>query len=687
MSALIRPRRLTSQPQYPAQVDTGNPIARGLINLYSCGFDAATNRIIPASDGAQLVGTLRGMALPLSGSNYAELPSTIGSTGSVTYVVEFIATAAGGGQDDIISLGDRCTLRANIADARLEFYSFDGANWQQENTVDGTFALNVPAVAVAVHDATAGTNQIYLYQAGVLTQSFGSAASPRSTGSHPLRVGMDDETFRSLVGVVSLAGVIKRALTDAEARSLAVNPWQLLKPLAASRYAAFAGQEPAPVVTRFTRGRITRRRSSVFDYSGAGWFDALLVSPAAEFDMDMASAVSGGTGTASVTLAAATLAATGTLALSGQASATLGAVTLAATGALPLTGAAAPTLATATLAATGAVALSGSAAQTLAAATVSATGALALSATASATLDALTSTATATLALAGASAKTLAPVTSAATATLALAGTEATTLAPLTSAATGTLALSGTSAATLADATLSAAGALALDAAEATTLDDLALSATGELSTLGSIVGAAAITLDNASVNAAGMLAVAGSAGVVLEALSLSAAGHVDIAAALGITLGDVTFAATGATALTASADVLLGDAVVLAEATLRSYTTQLSAQHAAWLESIARLHGLLDPLTVGPTQRGDGAVVQTIADSAGVITLTTITAPSGAAGDSALTDEQAGWLEALARLHGLIDPLEVSATGRGDGTLMQSISESSSTVRIERLP
>lgn len=856
MSALIRPRRLTSQPQYPAQVDTGNPIARGLINLYSRGFDAATNRIIPASDGAQLVSTSRGMALPLGGTNYAELTSTIGSTGSVTYVAEFMATVgSGSGQDDIIALGDRCTLRANTFNGRVEFYTYNGVDWNEETTGDGTFVLNVPAVAVAVHDLVAGTNQIYLYQAGVLLRSASTAASPRSTGAHPLRIGLDDETSRSLQGMVSLAGVFNRALTDAEARSLVVNPWQLLKAQAASRYGAFSVQEPAPVVTRFSRGRITRRRSSIFDYSAAGWFDSLVTSTAAAFDHDLASSTTGRTGTASVTLAAATLAATGTLPLSGQASRTLGNVTLAATGTVALTGAAAPTLAAATLAATGTVALSATASVTLAALTPTATATLALAGASAQTLAPVTSVATGTLALAGAEATTLAALTSSATGTVALSGTSAVTLAAATLAATGTLALAGTEASTLAAATLSAAGAvalagssavtldavtaaatgtlsigaaasvtldpvttaatgtlpivgataatldtltsaatgalaltgtatptladatllaegegsqnvgaaailladltaaaagtlpivadaavtlgaatsvatgtialagasaltladatlsatatlalagadatqladatlnatavLALVAAEATTLDDLTLSATGELTPFGGIVGTAAITFGDLSVSAASTIAIAGATGSTLAALSLSAAGHVDIAAALGITLGDLTLSATAAVALTGSAAVTLADLTLLAAGTLTTHATRLSAQHAAWLEGIVRLHGLVDPLAVGPTLRGDGTVVQSIGNVGGVVTLTTLAAPSGAIEDSALTIEQAGWLEALARLHGLIDPLVVDAVGRGDGTVQQAISTSGDTVLVERL-
>lgn len=391
-------------------------------------------------------------------------------------------------------------------------------------------------------------------------------------------------------------------------------------------------------------------------------------------------------GSSAVTLAAVTAAATGTLPIAGDASVTLALVTTAANGTLPIVGATSSALAALTSAATGALALVGDAAQTLADATLLAEGEGGLDGVAAIVLADLTATASGTLPIAAGAAVTLDDATSAATSTIALTGASALTLAAATLSAAATLALAGAGATQLADATLNAAGALVLDAAAAIALDDLALNATGELAPLGGIIGAAAIALDDLSVTAASSIAIAGSTNNTLAALSLSAAGRVDIASALGITFGDLTLEATGETALTGSAAVLLADLGSLAAGALTTYSTRLSAQHAAWLEGVVRLHGLVDPLEVGPALRGDGTVVQSIGEVAGVVTLTTLAAPTGAIEDSALTLEQAGWLEALARLHGLIDPLVVDAVGRGDGTVQQTISTNGATMRVERL-
>lgn len=103
---------------------------------------------------------------------------------------------------------------------------------------------------------------------------------------------------------------------------------------------------------------------------------------------------------------------------------------------------------------------------------------------------------------------------------------------------------------------------------------------------------------------------------------------------------------------------------------------TSLSAQHAAWLEGLARVLGLIAPLQVTDSSRSDGVLTQAWTTTSGATTITTSSKPTGAAGASALTTQQAGWLEKLARAHGLIDPVTVSPTSRSDGTMAQTIAQ-----------
>jgi hypothetical protein len=123
----------------------------------------------------------------------------------------------------------------------------------------------------------------------------------------------------------------------------------------------------------------------------------------------------------------------------------------------------------------------GTATPTLADATLSATGALRITGTLTATLADATLSATSAARITGTLSQTLADVTAGATGALRIAGTDTTTLDDLTLVATGALRISGTASATLADATLSATGALRITGTLAATLDDLTAGATATI--------------------------------------------------------------------------------------------------------------------------------------------------------------------------------------------------------------
>lgn len=109
-----------------------------------------------------------------------------------------------------------------------------------------------------------------------------------------------------------------------------------------------------------------------------------------------------------------------------------------------------------------------------------------------------------------------------------------------------------------------------------------------------------------------------------------------------------------------------------------------LSLQHAAWLEALARANGLIDTLTVSATHRSDGTLVQSITEVGNSVTLTTTSAPSGAAGTSSLTTNQSTWLERLVRHHGIIAPLTVTDTGESDGVLRLSTTTNAGVTTVE---
>lgn len=226
-----------------------------------------------------------------------------------------------------------------------------------------------------------------------------------------------------------------------------------------------------------------------------------------------ASAPTGRTASADITLGGVTSAATGTVALQASLASTLGALTLSSAGA---------------------VALKASGAVTLGAATVTSTGALAIKGTLSTTLGALSVTATGTLTAAGT-------------------GQAAITLGELTSVAAGALAIKAAASITLGALTVSAtaAGGQTAAATADITLASLTLAAQGKLA----IAGSGAITLGGLTASATGSVAIAGQLGVQLGNLVVSATGleitpDVRLAQA-AITLGELTLAALTAPQLT----------------------------------------------------------------------------------------------------------------------------------------
>jgi hypothetical protein len=97
-----------------------------------------------------------------------------------------------------------------------------------------------------------------------------------------------------------------------------------------------------------------------------------------------------------------------------------------------------------------------------------------------------------------------------------------------------------------------------------------------------------------------------------------------------------------------------------------QSYSLTITVQQAQRLEAVFRLHGLIDPLVVSATGRGDGTVVQALSGT-GPVTVTTSQLPAIGAPTGAMIDK-------LARWYGLIDPMVEQEASRSDGTLSQSV-------------
>lgn len=219
-------------------------------------------------------------------------------------------------------------------------------------------------------------------------------------------------------------------------------------------------------------------------------------------------------GSAAVTLAAATCAASGTQTISGTSSRTLAAATASASGTQTIAGTAAATLAAATATASGSKTHSGTAAATTGPATSAASGTQTISGTAAVTLSAATCSASGTqgTGILGTVAVTLAAATSTASGSLVYSGTASATTGPATSSASGTQTCSGSAAAATGAASCSASGSQTFSGTVSRSLANATATATGSVSG-GPISGTVAVTLGAATATISGV--VIGIAGPV----------------------------------------------------------------------------------------------------------------------------------------------------------------------------
>lgn len=231
---------------------------------------------------------------------------------------------------------------------------------------------------------------------------------------------------------------------------------------------------------------------------------------------------------------------------------------------------------------------------------------------------------------------------------------------------------------TLDDATVSAAGTVATTGALAQTLDSATLAATGTAAVTGSL----AAILDDSTLEAAGTVADAlperlGALAVTLDDATVSASGTVAIGASLATTLDNATAAGSGTVAIAGTAAATLDDAAApstgtVATAGAAATTLDNAALSAAGTIAITGAASVpLDDsvLAAGGTVAIAGALSQQLDDAALTATGTTAVAGALATTLDDATLEAAGTLEETAEerfgsLDVTLDDATVSATG-----------------------
>jgi hypothetical protein len=111
-----------------------------------------------------------------------------------------------------------------------------------------------------------------------------------------------------------------------------------------------------------------------------------------------------------------------------------------------------------------------------------------------------------------------------------------------------------------------------------------------------------------------------------------------------------------------------------------------LTAEQDAWLESIALLHGVGDhPVVTTNTSRVAGTLVQAINQTSTSVTINTTTKLTGTS-STGITSRQLQLLESLARIHGLVNPVTTTQNMRTDGVIAQTLDSNNTTLTIIKI-
>jgi formylmethanofuran dehydrogenase subunit C len=234
-------------------------------------------------------------------------------------------------------------------------------------------------------------------------------------------------------------------------------------------------------------------------------------------------------GTLTKTLAALTVVAAGTVAVTGASAKTLGTLTSASAGTVPVVGSATKTLGTLTASSAGTVAdqsASGTLAQTLGSLTLASAGDVDVAGALARTLAALSSSSAGTVAVQGATTRTLGTLSNSSAGTITVTGAFAKTFGTLTTSSVGQALVAGATARTLGTLEADSAGTVALRGATVKTLGVLTLSGAGVVGTV-PITGTLAATLGALTGDSNAAVLVNGATDRHLSTLLLVSAGTV----------------------------------------------------------------------------------------------------------------------------------------------------------------
>lgn len=238
MTALILPSRFRQQPA-TAQLDYGNAITRGLVDVFNPAaspyFGALTSSVtIPIAYRSATAGY--GITYDGSSSYHGKTSAPIADIGECTLLVVAAPLSSSSTTRSIFGYGTNASgtpllfIGQGASSGQITFWARDGASTSSQSQVSGgaQWANGVPATLIGTRSQSGNYQKLWINNTQLATASATSLAAV--TFDRTAVGGLVRNSFAlGWNGTVFLALAWNRGLSDAEALSLADNPWQVFK--------------------------------------------------------------------------------------------------------------------------------------------------------------------------------------------------------------------------------------------------------------------------------------------------------------------------------------------------------------------------------------------------------------------------------------------------------------------------
>lgn len=238
MPSLLLPRQWTSQPQIPVGVDWSNPLSRGLVFASYGGNDrnlvtsrqssstVAPSSVTPASTG--LKRDFNGSTSAVLFQNETVLTGDLFTFACNIYPTSVSSRFTVFGCENFAN-GFMLEIGAVFTSGTSTMSALYSGVGSPDQAVDNSITVNAWNRICYVRTNGNPTSKFYVNGFGVDLRH--GLTSPFSSSAHSRTLGRRSSGSQPFLGAIEYAFLYSRALSEAEIKSLAANPYQIFRPL------------------------------------------------------------------------------------------------------------------------------------------------------------------------------------------------------------------------------------------------------------------------------------------------------------------------------------------------------------------------------------------------------------------------------------------------------------------------